>query len=114
VVFAVKSPLPRPVINCYQKLSLSIAKVLMKEEANDNYLSNQAKLLNDFICEHQNLNDKSKPFRLIDAFNIHSSKPSLFKTRLRWTSQRPSKSAHLGLNLERSTKVFAGVVSLIC
>merc|ERR1719468_384677 len=48
IVFAVRSPLPRPVIRCYQTLSLSIAKALMKEESNAEYLSNQAKILNDF------------------------------------------------------------------
>lgn len=60
IVFAVRSPLPRPVIRCYQTLSLSIAKALMKEESNDNYLSNQAKILNDFIMEHQNLSEKNQ------------------------------------------------------
>ncbi len=115
VVFAVKSPLPRPVIHCYQTLSLSIAKVLMKEEANDNYLSNQAKLLNDFICEHQNLNDKSKPFRLIDAFNTHSSKLSFVQDPVEMDFSEAFKISTLGIEFREIYESIrrCGVINLL-
>jgi hypothetical protein len=53
--------LPKPVIRCYQSLSLTICKALLKEETNSEYLTNQSKILNDFIDDHQNI-DSSKPF----------------------------------------------------
>lgn len=71
IVFAVRSPLPRPVIRCYQTLSLTIAKALMKEESNASYLSGQAKILNDSICEHQNLSEKLDD-GFSEAFEISS------------------------------------------
>ncbi len=57
--FCQKSPLPRPVIQCYQTLSLSIAKALMKEESNAKYISNQTKIFNDHIFETKSLCDQS-------------------------------------------------------
>ena len=60
-VFVIKSPLPKPVIRCYQSLSLTICKALLKEETNSEYLTNQSKILNDFIDDHQNI-DSSKLF----------------------------------------------------
>jgi len=58
--------LPRPVIRCYQALSLAIARAFMKEESNSGYLSNQSKILNDYvgIGEHQSLSDHSCYFYL--------------------------------------------------
>lgn len=47
-------------IKCYQALSLAIAKAFVKEEANSGFLSHQSKILNDYICEHQNFSDNSK------------------------------------------------------
>jgi hypothetical protein len=41
-----------------------MAKALMKEEANSGYLSSQSKILNDFICEHQNINDNSNKIKI--------------------------------------------------
>ena len=64
VVFAAASPLPRPVLRAYQTLSAAIAAALMKEEANARYLSQQAKLLNDLTCEHQNLRAEGGRWRL--------------------------------------------------
>jgi mannose/cellobiose epimerase-like protein (N-acyl-D-glucosamine 2-epimerase family) len=74
VVFAAASPLPRPVLRAYQTLSMAVAAALMKEEANARYLSQQAKLLNDLTCEHQNLRaERGRWLRSASACSITSN-----------------------------------------
>ncbi|CAF0863859.1 unnamed protein product [Brachionus calyciflorus] len=60
IVFALKSPLPRPAIKCYQMLSLAISKSLLKEETNSGYLTQQSRILVDFIDEHQNIDENNR------------------------------------------------------
>lgn len=48
-----KSPLPKPVISCYQALSLAITKTLKKEEIINNYLTIQSKILFDCLDDGQ-------------------------------------------------------------
>lgn len=67
IVFALRSPLPRPAIRCYQMLSLAISKSLLKEERNSGYLTHQAKMLQDFLDEHQNIDENNR--RLDSSFS---------------------------------------------
>lgn len=67
IVFALRSPLPRPVIKCYQMFSLAISKSLLKEETNSGYLSYQSKMLQDFLDEHQNIDENNR--RLDSSFS---------------------------------------------
>lgn len=75
IVFALKSPLPRPAIRCYQMLSLAMSKALLKEETNNGYLTEQSKILIDFIDEHQNIDENNR--RIDSSFSYALEKCQL-------------------------------------
>lgn len=54
-----KSPLPKPVISCYQNLSVSISNALKKEEIDNKYLSQQSKKILELIDHQDQLLNKS-------------------------------------------------------